>query len=388
MTKTTDQRNKIPRSRGTHLPGVLHVSRPAAGGLRQHLLTLLHGLADLGVSCSLAAPRDLLDSFVEGCADAGRIRTMELGITDRPRLAADLIAAARLRRIARGYQAVHAHGMRAGWIAALSGVRPYVLTCHNLYSASGNPVARWAGSSALRQAARVIAVSQAVSASLPPGCGPGDRVRVVPNGIVLPRRTGQRSPDAVRADFGAPAGSPLVLCVARLMPDKGVDVLVRAWPLVRAEVPSAWCIVAGDGPDRQSLAEMASGCQGLLLAGLVEDTASLYAAADVVAIPSRREGQSLVCLEAMASSPAPAVVATCAGGLPEMVRDGVTGLLVAPDDPAALAGAVVRLLTDPDQRERLVPAAAAMVTQSYSAGAMCRATLSLYGEACAQARPG
>ena len=368
------------------LPRVLHVSRPAAGGLRQHLVTLLRGLGQRGCECALAGPAALLRDIEETKGGAPCESVLPIEITDRPQLQSDLLAARRLRRAAAGFDLVHAHGMRAAWIAAVSGCRPFVLTAHNLYRRPGGMLAARAGSFALGRASLIIAVSEAVGRTLEEAGVSSHFIRVVPNGIAPPRPRATR--DEIRERHGIGPDAPLVLCVARLMADKGVDVLVQAWSAIQQASPSARCIIAGDGPDMPALREMSARLHGLALAGFVDDAASLYAAADVVAIPSRREGQSLVCLEAMASQPAPAVVASDAGGLPEMVRDGVTGLLVAKEDPGALADAVVRLLGDAGLRRALSEAAAVMVAERYSTDAMCDATTRVYSQTLRAKKPG
>ncbi len=379
---TTERGAKTPG----HFPRVLHVSRPAAGGLRQHLITLLSGLGRRGCGCALAGPAALLRGIEDAVGGGPCDSIFPIEITDRPSLRSDLLAARRLRRAAAGFDLVHAHGMRAAWIAAVSGRSPFVLTAHNLYRRPAGLLAARAGTFALGRASPTIAVSEAVARTLEEAGVSSHLIRVVPNGIAPPRPRATR--DEVRECHGIGLDAPLVLCVARLMADKGVDVLVNAWPAIRQAVPSARCIIAGDGPDMPALHEMSARLHGLTLAGFVDDAASLYAAADVVAIPSRREGQSLVCLEAMASQPAPAVVASGAGGLPEMVQDGVTGLLVPKEDPGALTDAVVRLLGDAALRRALSEAAAVMVSGRYSAEAMCAATLGIYGEICGAKRPG
>jgi glycosyltransferase involved in cell wall biosynthesis len=94
------------------------------------------------------------------------------------------------------------------------------------------------------------------------------------------------------------------------------------------------------------------------------DARAVMARLDVVVIPSRREGLPLVVLEAMALSRS--IVATAVGGIPEVIQDGVNGLLVPPEDPAAIARAVVRLLRDPELRARLGAAAAAAVEERWN----------------------
>ena len=350
---------------------VLHVARPAAGGLRRHLVVLLSGLSAEGVGCALAGPEALLNGLRPDLPENVALKALE--VTDAPSLATDLAAARRLRGICRGTgpSLLHAHGMRAGWVAALSGSGiPLVLTAHNLLSPPRSVTTRLLVRWALRRTARVIAVSDAVRLSAIAAGAPPARVTVVPNGILLPPPVPVEKPEALRQRLGMEAETPVVLCAARLMADKGVDVLVRAWPDVRLRVPDARLVIVGDGPDRQALEVQSAITSGILFVGASDDLPAFYALADCIAIPSRREGQSLVCLEAMAAEHPPAVVAAAAGGLAEMVQGGQTGLLVPPEDPGTLAHAVAALLSDPALRQRLTANAADMVARRYTAQQM------------------
>jgi glycosyltransferase involved in cell wall biosynthesis len=144
------------------------------------------------------------------------------------------------------------------------------------------------------------------------------------------------------------APEPTVAFAGRLVREKGVDVLIRAFSEVVRHVPTARLVLAGDGPERGSLLEQV---RDLGLTGWVkmvghlphEETQSLFAGAWVQAVPSRwSEPFGMVAAEAMMRGTA--VVATAAGGLREIVRDGRTGFLVPPGDAQALVGALLRLL--------------------------------------------
>lgn len=162
--------------------------------------------------------------------------------------------------------------------------------------------------------------------------------------------------EAVRARYGL-TGRPVALCVSRLVPRKGQDVLVRAWPRVLARVPGAALLVVGEGPHRATVARwvVRLGLQGhVVLAGgaPAEELAAHYAAGDVFAMPARdrlggleTEGLGICYLEAAAASLP--VVAGRSGGAPEAVQDGISGLVVDGRDVAAVADAVAALLADP-----------------------------------------
>ena len=152
----------------------------------------------------------------------------------------------------------------------------------------------------------------------------------------------------VRSIWGNGYSGPIIGCVGRLAPEKGVDTLIRSLPEVFRAHPEVRVVIVGDGPERSALEALA---QSLGLAGRVHflgeqpDAAALMTAMQVVAAPSRTENFSLTIAEAMAA--ARPLVACNVGGIPEMVEDGVTGFLIPPDNPNALARRLADVLADP-----------------------------------------
>lgn len=159
---------------------------------------------------------------------------------------------------------------------------------------------------------------------------------------------------APRTELGIADEVPVVGTVANLRPQKGHTHLLAAAEIVRREVPDVRFVLVGDGP---SAARVAAEVRSRGLSGTVEltggrdDAPALYGAFDVFALPSMAEGLPLAPLEAMASGVP--VVTTDAGGLRELIEDGRDALIVPRGDPAALAGAITRLLRDPGMRQRL-----------------------------------
>ena len=132
------------------------------------------------------------------------------------------------------------------------------------------------------------------------------------------------------------------------MPQKGLDVAVRALPAIRASHPDAVLVIAGEGPEREALETLARELgvgDALFLPGRAGDVAALLERAELLVHPSRWEGFGLVLLEAMLA--ARPIVATRVSSIPEIVVDGETGVLVPPDDAQALAAAAIRVLDDP-----------------------------------------
>lgn len=182
------------------------------------------------------------------------------------------------------------------------------------------------------------------------------RTRVVPNGVDLASvaRAGPAEVAALREALGVAAGAPMVLCVTRFRPEKGNDVLLRALPALRARVPEAVLVFAGEGPDLDAARALARSLgveDAVRFLGFRDDVSALVSAADLVAVPSRREGSPFFVIEALALG-AP-IVASAVGGLQETLEDGVSALLFPSEDSAALAAALARLIERPDERRRL-----------------------------------
>jgi glycosyltransferase involved in cell wall biosynthesis len=172
-------------------------------------------------------------------------------------------------------------------------------------------------------------------------------VRLIYNGVDLERYEHQEPCCTLRDEYGMEPGSQIVGVVARLEPEKGHPTLLEAWPRVLQRVPDAYLLLVGEGSKRTELEQLARELKvahRVVFTGRRDDVPAVTAAFDVAVLPSYREAQGLTILEAMALSRP--VVASNVGGIPEVIEDGVTGLLVPPHDPEALAAAIVRLLTD------------------------------------------
>ncbi len=354
---------------------VLQVVRPAAGGIRQHVISLMGATDPARVTHSIAAPAAFLHDLP---ADIPA-HTFPLEIAARFAPVADMRAAWRLVTFARTAAVVHAHGLRAGWIASLAqSIRPFpvVLTAHNM--AEGGLLARLAVRHIGQRAKAVVAVSQAVADSLVALGVPPAKLRVIPNGVDGEAFALLPSQAAARQALGLAEDTFTVGCIARLSPEKGVDVLVQA----AAALPDVPMLIAGDGPQRDTL--QAHLTPNVRLLGRIPDTRALLAAVNVLVVPSRMEGQGIVALEAMAARVA--VIASRVGGLAEMLTDGETALLVPAGDSAALALAVTRLRDDPALQVHLTVNAARLVRERYDLRRTVAAVVDVYAELAAARR--
>jgi glycosyltransferase involved in cell wall biosynthesis len=210
---------------------------------------------------------------------------------------------------------------------------------------------------------------------------PAGKVRCIYNGIDLVRfRPGPPAP-GLRAALGLPDGREVVGSAGRFVPYKGYASLLEAVPLVRQARPGVHWLLVGDGEQRGMLEARATalGVAGEVhFVGWRDDVPDVFALCDLVVLPSLGEHFGRVLIEAMAM--ARPVVATDAGGVPEVVRHGETGLLVPPGDPKALAEAVLALLADPERRARLGSAGRRDVEARFGLARHAAAVEALYRE--------
>ena len=189
--------------------------------------------------------------------------------------------------------------------------------------------------------------------------------------------------EASRRSLGLNADEPAVLMAARIVPAKGHDTALRA--LARLTDQPWTLLVAGDhhgdlGPQMQALAQELGIAGRVRFLGLREDVPALMTASDVLLAPSRREALSLTLLEASACRLP--IVATRVGGIGEVVEEGASGFLVAPDDPPALAAALAPLLADAALRARCGARARQRFEAGFLEDAMFDKTVAVYREAC------
>ena len=350
------------------------VVRPAAGGIRRHLATLLNSLDLERYRLTLFAPAD----FADFAAQAG-VPHISLDIAPRNAFLRDRGAVRALaQHLFENFNIVHAHGVRGAWIGAQAASRvklPCLFTAHNLVPRLGL-LSRVGLLYAARRCSQIIAVSHAVSNSLKMNGLEAKKISVIPNGVEIALFDAPFDAAAFRSGLNIPQNSPLIVAVGRLAPEKGFDVLLRAFSLVQAEIPNARLMLVGDGPQRDQLKMLAVDNPAISCAGFQAEVIPYLLIADVVAVPSRQEGQGIAALEAMAARKP--VVASRVGGLVETVAENETGLLVPPDNLAELAAALVSLLYDSDRQAKMGEAGRLRVEQNYTAQNMALQTARLY----------
>jgi len=234
---------------------------------------------------------------------------------------------------------------------------------------------------------RLIVVSRAIEQKIREEGRAGAPVSLIYNGVDLQRYNHQQPCCTLHEDYAIPEVSPIVGVVARLEAEKGHRTLIEAWPLVLAAHPEAWLLVVGEGSERDSLEAQAAslGITGrVVFTGRREDVPAVTAALDIAVLPSYREAQGLSVLEAMALSRP--VVASEVGGIPEMIENGVSGLLVPPNDHVALADAIVRLLSDHPYADMIAKRGHDLVHDRFCIELMVNSIETLYDEAALKLR--
>ena len=354
------------------------------------MLELVSGLRERGVDVLVASPEGPLQGQLEARdvphrTVPGTTASFKVSLSGYARAGSDIVrSAAAVRAVARehGAELVHANSIRSGLVAGLAartGGPPAVV--HARDSLAGGPVGGVVRAGLKATAAEVIAISRHVESSLRLGHRPP--VAVVHNPVDLRRF------DPARADgraLRAQLGSPLLGVIAQITPWKGQDDAIR----MLAELPGAHLAIVGEtkfvGRDvtfdnvayRRGLDTLVADlgvADRVHFLGEREDVPDVLAALDLLLVPSWEEPFGRTVIEGMAMGRA--VLATAAGGPPEIISDGVDGRLLPPRDPSAWARAVAELLGDPDRRRAIEERARATAVR-FDRGAYADAIVALY----------
>jgi glycosyltransferase involved in cell wall biosynthesis len=280
---------------------------------------------------------------------------------------------------------LHAHMYRAEVIGAraavAAGTAVVMATVHSSRVRSPEDVATLAALTPVMD--RLIVPSSSIAAKVRAEGRGAASFSVVPNGVDLDRFDLPVAACALRREFGIPGDAPLLGVVARLEPEKGHRYLIEAMPAILSGAPETWLVIVGEGSLEGELRSLAASQPGaapdrVVFTGRRDDVAAITAEIDVAVLPSLREAQGISILEAMARRLP--VVASAVGGIPEVLTNGLDGLLVSPADPRALAEACIRLACSPELRTRMGEAGRATVETRFSLDAMVRQVEAIYDE--------
>jgi glycosyltransferase involved in cell wall biosynthesis len=361
----------------------IDTARTWRGGQNQVFLTTL-GLRALGHRVVLVAHPD--GELRRRAAEGGEVLPLA------PAGEMDFGTGWRLSRVLKDLapDVVHAHDPHAVAVAAIAlsigtrSPRPALVASRRVdFHIRGNSFSRWK----YRQVDVFIAASEAIRTMLVEDGVPPERTCTVHEGIDVDRLAGV-PPANVRAEFWMPTHAPVVGNIGALVPHKGQRYLIDAVPLVMREFPDVRFVIVGEGDLRHMLEHQIRELhveKHVILTGFRTDVLSLLKGFDVFAMSSVTEGLGTSLLDAMAA--ARPIVATTAGGIPEVVTDTETGLLVPPRDAHRLAEAIIRLLGAPAERDRMGRAGLARVRERFSADRMVSGTLAVYERLAGQRHP-
>jgi glycosyltransferase involved in cell wall biosynthesis len=282
-------------------------------------------------------------------------------------------------------QIVHTHLFKSDFhgrfAATLTGVPVVVSTLHSCNDWAKNCFFGTTYGMTTRQADQIIAVADEVREyairyfHIKPS-----RVITIPNGVDVNRfQNNESASRRLRVELGIAANVPLIGIVARLDPPKDHKTFLMAAAMVRQAIPTTRFVVVGEGPLRQSLVKLANElglAKSVIFCGHRNDIPAIMSALDILVMSSLYEGLPVALLEGMAASRP--IISTAVGGIPGLVAEGETGLLVPPANPETLAGACIRLIGDPDLRIHMGKTGNAQVRKKYSLDEMNAKVISLY----------
>jgi L-malate glycosyltransferase len=357
----------------------LHIdtARTWRGGQNQVLLTV-NGLREIGQRAALVAHPDgeLRKRAAEG---------LEL-VPLAPKSEMDFTAAWRLNRVIKKLQpdVIHAHdahgvamaglALSLGASSAKHGEPPLVVSRRVDFHLRGNSFSKWKH----RQVDCFIAASEAIRQMLIGDGVPEERTVTVHEGIDVEHVVAAPLVDVHHAFF-LPHGAPIVGNVAALVPHKGQRHLIEAAHIVVQKLPDVRFVILGEGELREALERLVREYRlekHVLLPGFRTDVLGCLKSFDLFVMSSVTEGLGTSLLDAMAC--ARPIVATEAGGIPEVVSHGVTGLLVPPRDHAAMAAAIIALINDTTRRQQMGAAGFARVNEKFSVERMIAGTAAVY----------
>lgn len=353
------------------------------GGGEKHVADLLRGIRAAGVEAGLVSPAggDLAELVAE------------LGVTAYTAELDAGFSAARVRAVRTAIadfapDVVHAHGSRAALFARLADPHArdrVVYTVHGIHADKAGGALRkvvFLGAERMLapRTARFITVADSdIAKGERLGVLHGARARTIYNGIETPESYGGSG--ELRAELGLADDVPLVVSIGRFHEQKDHRTLIESFAILHAANPEARLALVGAGALEGSVREwiVARGLENAVrIVSPRADVSPLYEDADVIALSSLWEGLPYVILEAMAHRRP--VVSTDVDGIPEAVENGVTGLLVGPSDPQALASAIGEILSDPERAKTMGEAGRAVVEERFTIERMVGEYITLYSE--------
>lgn len=355
------------------------------GGAEQHMLSLIRGMDYSAFRPILACPHALARQLAGDLHPRAELFPIEFRHPTDFGTAASLGKILRRRRVDVLHSHLFSSSVLASPIGRMAGVPAIVETPHvnELWRRGWLKRHFLADRIVGRCVDAYIAVSQANARYLVGKKGlPPEKIRVIQNGIdPVPFEPGRQVPGALRRSLGFAADDPVIVCVARLEPQKGHSVLLEATARIREAVPRIRLVIVGEGRLRAPLEHQTRELgidDAVRFVGRQVNVPDWLALAQVAVLPSLYEGLPLAALEALAAGKP--LVATAVDGTPEVVRNQETGLTVPAGDARSLALSVLRMLREPALAQRLAKAGRELVTKQFTIQRQVQETENLYRE--------
>ncbi len=359
---------------------ILHTeSSVGLGGQELRILSEAKGMIGRGHHVVIAAP--VRSALAQLASEAGIVcYDIPVGVTGWCCLVPFFLRVLKVDRV----QVVHTHGSQDSWTAScaarISQEKPIIVRARH----KSTPISLSFRHDVLyrRLPHAVVTTGKAVRQQLIDQNGlDGATVYSIPTGVDLHRFSPSVQSDGLRTALGLPKSGLLVGTVSFLRTEKGIHLLIEAIARLRSEFPSLHCVIVGDGPEHSNLLRLTRERHlesVVFFVGMRNDIPDLLSLLDVFVLPSLEEGipQSLTQALAMQCP----VVASNVGGVPEVVQDGQTGLLVPPQDPDFLADKIAYFFRHPAQGKRMGQAGREAIVKNFSLESMLDKTEQLYAD--------
>jgi len=372
-------------------PKIMFLLRPVKGGVKEHVRLLIDNLSSFFNIVVVCPPEEELINILQRAGS--HIITLDTG--EDFKLTRDLRNVFVLDKIIRREKVklLHLHGFKAGFLGRLASPLnyrvPVVLTVHNFVAHQEKtrlPLGFFylAENILSRRTNRIITVSQTLKRNLVYEMGIKDnKILTIYNCICLLKNNNEETSitGCGTIEKQGKGRVPLVGTAARFAPQKGISDFIEAARIIQDKGLECKFMVAGDGPLRSELEEQVNYLElseHVCFPGYITDMPGFLSALEVFVLPSRSEGLSITLLEALAAGKP--VVATAAGGIPEIIRDEITGCLVPPGDPRFLANSVIDLLNNNMKRKKLAQKGKEFVCENFNLEKMIMETKKVYEE--------
>ncbi len=345
-------------------------------GGEQQTFNLLMGLKQRNISSHLLCQAD--SPMAQKAEEAG-IKTFPIAMHGE----VDPFACFRIRKLFNRfrYDIFHSHTSHAHTLAFFSSLGTKVnrlVTRRVDFSIFRHSFLKLSGIKYRYMADFYIAISHKIKDVLVNDGLPADRVFLVPSGI-NPNRFANSGRDDLISEFNIKSNEKVVINVAHLAGHKGQQYLIKAIPIVLTKIPNARFFIVGGGELMNKLKRLAVSLginKELIFTGFRRDVGAFYQISDLFVMSSVQEGLGTAVLDALALGKP--VVATSSGGIPEIIKDGESGILVSPADPKSLSDGIIRMLTDDKLAKRVAKTGQSMVKQKFTIDTMVEGNIDVY----------